>query len=184
MKKINYNQTDFEYPTLSKLIFFLLLLCTVCQPFSVAANTKLETTMIENFWIERDVTDAGVFYNYFTTRPKSKDVYHLISHGRPGELLLNGEWKDAKEIADFLNDKIGNRSQLVIYGCEFGKGEKGKTALAYLEDNLKVTISASDNMTGKDGDWKFEIGSFNTKAFADYPHNLQLDTSKRFVVQE
>ncbi len=34
-----------------------------------------------------------------------QNAFHLFSHGRPGELLINGQWLDAKQIAQWLTNE-------------------------------------------------------------------------------
>lgn len=94
------------------------------------------------------------------------NTYHLITHGKSGKLLINGNWLNAKEIVDFLAVRIQNSrfkiENLNIYGCEFAKGNDGKAAVAYLQKALAIDISASDDVTGKDGDWVLEVGTPKT----------------------
>ncbi|MCP3888069.1 MAG: DUF4347 domain-containing protein, partial [Desulfobulbaceae bacterium] len=105
-----------------------------------------------------------------------QNAFQLFSHGRPGELLINGQWLNAKQIADWLTNEQGIQStlqQLNIYGCNFAKGAKGREAVAYLEKTLGISIAASDDITGKDGDWELEIGNAqNALALNYYPYAL------------
>ncbi len=102
---------------------------------------------------------------------------HLFSHGRSGELLIDGEWKDAKAIVSFLNSEFAIQNDqfktINIYGCEFAKGEKGKQAVAYLENKLGLQVNASTNITGKDGDWVLEVGDKDYTSVFSYEGNLQ-----------
>ena len=105
-------------------------------------------------------------------------TYHLITHGRPGQLLIEGKWLNAEQITDFLKPKIQNSEfkiqNLNIYGCEFAKGEEGINAVKYIESKLDVKVSASTNLTGKDGDWVLEVGvKANFSFLKDYPYTLQ-----------
>jgi hypothetical protein len=103
-------------------------------------------------------------------------TFHLFSHGQPGQLLLDGEWKNAQQIAAWLNSTkyLQNKSHLNIYGCNFAEGETGKIAVAYLEKELAISIAASDDVTGIDGDWVLEVGSHSKKLdLRYYPGNLQ-----------
>ncbi|MDQ6480569.1 DUF4347 domain-containing protein [Dyadobacter sp. LHD-138] len=102
------------------------------------------------------------------------NTFHLFSHGRSGQLSINGHWLDAEQIAKFLKQRITNYSHLNVYGCEFGKGEKGENAVRYLEDALGLSVSASADITGKDGDWKLEIGEpVAVMGMESYAFNLQ-----------
>ena len=98
-----------------------------------------------------------------TLQQTTTEIFHLFSHGRPGELLINGQWKDAKAIALWFkeNNPTSNFKYLNIYGCNFAQGEKGASAVSYLEEQLNVSVSASTNITGKDGDWDLEVGTSN-----------------------
>ncbi|MCP3929262.1 MAG: DUF4347 domain-containing protein, partial [Bacteroidetes bacterium] len=89
----------------------------------------------------------------------------------------NGQWRNAQQIADWYTEQQLNNStaqQLNIYGCNFAKGEKGKQAVSFLEATLGVSIAASDDITGKDGDWELEIGNAqNALALNHYANSLQ-----------
>jgi len=103
-------------------------------------------------------------------------AFQLFSHGKPGELLINGKWLQKEEIATWLNqtDFLKQKEQLNIYGCNFAQGEKGKQAVAYLENVLAIEVSASNNITGKDGDWNLEVGNASAAlAIENYQYNLQ-----------
>lgn len=103
--------------------------------------------------------------------------FYLVSHGKPGYLLLEGYWRDAGEIAAFIAGKhlLGATiNRLNILGCEFGKDEIGRAAVDYLQARLGIAVSASDDITGKDGDWELEVGRYTSvKATGNYGYNLQ-----------
>ena len=102
--------------------------------------------------------------------------FHLFSHGRPGELFIEGEWKNPVEIVDWLNNQEiwEGKSALYLYGCEFAKGEKGRKAVEFLENSLHISVAASNDLTGKDGDWDLEIGNLSgSLSFLSYPFTLQ-----------
>lgn len=109
---------------------------------------------------------------------KSRDntkTFHLFSHGKSGKLYINGHWLDQEEIYKFLMDKMGNKKELLIYGCEFAKGRKGRKAVKYLEEKLHVRVSASTNITGSSGNWILEYGNSPNTLKVNYSGNLQLD---------
>ncbi|MCK5538932.1 MAG: DUF4347 domain-containing protein, partial [Bacteroidales bacterium] len=106
------------------------------------------------------------------------ETFNIFSHGRPGELFIEGKWLNKIEIAQWLHSKKqfnnSNSAQLNIYGCEFAKEEKGLKAVTYLENTLGVKVAASNNITGIDGDWKLEVGGNNTSiGLESYAYNLQ-----------
>ncbi|MBK8888217.1 MAG: DUF4347 domain-containing protein [Saprospiraceae bacterium] len=67
-------------------------------------------------------------------------MLQIISHGRPGELLIDGACKNAKEIAAFIKPMIerenGKMNHVNIYACNFARGAIGEEAVAILETDL------------------------------------------------
>ena len=59
----------------------------------------------------------------------------LFTHGSPGKLLIDNEWKGKEAIAHWLINTIdlvsASLEDIHIYGCNFAKGKKGKEAVAY-----------------------------------------------------
>ncbi|WP_241273995.1 DUF4347 domain-containing protein [Belliella calami] len=107
---------------------------------------------------------------------KDSDTIYLFSHGKPGQLLLENRWMDSDEIIVWLrgNFSLKKIKHINIYGCEFGKDIKGKNAVATLMSKLNITISASDDITGWDGDWVLEVGKYNASLdLHSYQYNLQ-----------
>ncbi|WGH75481.1 DUF4347 domain-containing protein [Tenacibaculum tangerinum] len=138
------------------------------------------------YFIDQDVQGKAIIQN--SIKPWETQSFHLFTHGRPGELLINGQWLKKEEIAKFVHRQLSTRAlsgveaynyqptTVNIYGCEFAKGEKGAAAVAYLEKELGLSIAASTNITGKDGDWVLETNDSNTNLLQiAYPYNLQLD---------
>ena len=142
------------------------------------------------FLADDDATDGTLLFstNYVDSAVKdlelaptySSTIFHLFSHGKPGYLLIDDEWKDVSQIVDWLqsNRLLVGKNKLNIYGCEFAKGEKGKAAVSYLEAVLDISTAASDDITGIDGDWELEVGSHSTNlSFPEYKYNLQCPSS-------
>lgn len=120
--------------------------------------------------------DAGIRGLQLNNASLDENSYHVFSHGKPGALLINGAWLNAREIAIFLKSQTASLSfrNLYIYGCEFGKGETGRAAVSYIGKELGVTVSASDDLTGKDGDWELEVGGFvSVTGLENFYGNLQ-----------
>lgn len=104
------------------------------------------------------------------------EVLHIFSHGRPGQLFINHQWMGKEQILTFIKNKLQSEKELLLYGCEFAKGEKGKEAIHYLERELGISISASEDITGAAGNWILEYGkSPHTIHVLYYSENLQLD---------
>ncbi|WP_298423407.1 DUF4347 domain-containing protein [uncultured Kordia sp.] len=132
-----------------------------------------------SLYIDEEVAQPEILKAAFTT---SKGSYYIISHGRSGELYIKGQWLQKEQIAQFISQRLTTNSQQLktinIYGCEFAKGEKGKQAVAYLQKQLGLSIAASTNITGKNGDWVLETGNqepiANGQELEDYNYNLQI----------
>ncbi len=155
---------------------FLLLAYSSLSGYAKAFETRSISSILKdssNVYVDRSLADGIVLLNAART---STGVFHLFSHGRPGELLINDEWKDAKAIATWFkeNNSIKKFEYWYIYGCNFAQSEKGIQAVKFLEKELGITIAASTNITGKDGDWTLEKGNVHTNiALINYNFNLQ-----------
>jgi hypothetical protein len=152
-------------------VAFIVLCCNTTQ-----AKT-CKTDMPKHYQASNIYMDPSVA-GFPRIGETSASAFQLISHGRPGQLLLRGQWMDAAQIAGFVAPEINNSKakiqHLNIYGCEFGKGETGKAAVAYLQKTLGISVSASDDITGRDGDWDLEVGTYvSIKGFENYNGNLQ-----------
>ncbi len=143
-------------------------------PFS-NQEVRANNLTFPNGFIDRDVPKPHLLVS--NLKSKEEDgTFHLFSHGRPGELLINGKWLNAVELAQWLqkNKLLQKVSHINIYGCNFAKGPKGHKAMTYLKTVLGVSTGASDDLTGKNGDWVLEAGiPYGAIAMADYPFNLQ-----------
>lgn len=133
---------------------------------SVNTNTKPQ----DSIYIDQSLENLN-----FPMVQVDRDVFHLFSHGKPGELFIEGQWKNARQVAEWLVDthKLKDKSQLNVYGCEFAKGKKGRIAISYLQKKLAISVAGSDDTTGIDGDWELEVGTpKNTIEIHDYMANL------------
>jgi len=143
---------------------------------AIDTNFNKEIANSQNYFVDNLVQDPQTLISSVVQNNMGAGVFHLFSHGRSGELLINGNWLNAKQIAKwYTNQQLSKQTKhLNIYGCNFAKGEKGKKAVSYLEAALGVAIAASDDITGKDGDWDLEIGNpKHTIRKVDYQYNLQ-----------
>jgi hypothetical protein len=133
----------------------------------------------KGFYIDGDLDDKQLIYN--SVQYSALNTFHLFSHGKPGNLLIEGTWMGASQIANFFqkNKYLENKEQLFIYGCNFAKGKEGAEAVKQLELALGINISASTNITGKGGDWNLEVGDRAVAAIAveNYSTSLQISTS-------
>lgn len=116
--------------------------------------------------------------NLHIDKKAASETFHIFSHGKPGYLFIENHWLSAPEIAQKFKQDLKSKKELYIYGCDFGKGKIGQDAVNYLQSKLKISVNASTNITGKDGDWNLEIGSGkNGLKFPEYKADLQLDNT-------
>jgi VCBS repeat-containing protein len=98
---------------------------------------------------------------------------HIVSHGDDGKLKLGTRSVTAANIEQYSADleRIGQSltesGDIVLYGCEIGKGAAGASFLQALARATNADVAASTNNTGavaKGGDWVLEAqtGSIET----------------------
>ncbi|QPH38867.1 Ig-like domain-containing protein [Pedobacter endophyticus] len=154
--------------------FVLTLLVGVFELFANTGMSAVNPNIFGNTYFDQNVSDLKPYFRGQIN--ETKNVFHLFSHGRSGALFIDGNWKNVSEIEKWLSSHVDLQKvkQINIYGCEFAKGEMGLKAVSYLEKKLGLTISASNNITGKDGDWNLEVGKYvSVKGLESYPGNLQ-----------
>jgi Ca2+-binding RTX toxin-like protein len=91
---------------------------------------------------------------------------HLVSHGRPGAIVLGERVIDTASLTTRAEDfvAIGRAlapdADLLIYGCNVAEGEAGKAFLTQLADLTGANVAASDTPTGAThlgGDWNLDV---------------------------
>ncbi|NOT22470.1 MAG: DUF4347 domain-containing protein [Nitrospiraceae bacterium] len=103
------------------------------------------------------------------------DAVHLISHGNAGELHLGTGTLTAESMSGRYADELATiqhslseQADILVYGCDFAKGEAGQLAVDRLADMTGADVEASNDLTGHislGGDWDFEVktGAIETK---------------------
>jgi Ca2+-binding RTX toxin-like protein len=98
---------------------------------------------------------------------------HLVSHGRPGVIMLGAGVIDTTTLTNRAEDfvaigrALASDADLLLYGCNVAEGEGGKAFLATLSDLTGANVAASETPTGAahlGGDWNFDVrlGSVKT----------------------
>jgi uncharacterized delta-60 repeat protein len=91
---------------------------------------------------------------------------HIVSHGRPGAVQLGNGWLSAATINQNTDDlmvwakALAADAELLIYGCEVAKGEKGRALIAQLGEWTGACVAASETKTGAsalEGNWDLEV---------------------------
>ncbi|MDC0396801.1 DUF4347 domain-containing protein, partial [Candidatus Pelagibacter sp.] len=110
------------------------------------------------------------------------NALHLIGHGSVGQIVfgnafLNNETIDNyKSTLSSIGQSLTTSGDILFYGCNVAGNEKGKLLIKKISEITKADIAASDDVTGKGGDWYLEknIGIIETKNIqvTDYEHSL------------
>ncbi|MEZ5658251.1 MAG: DUF4347 domain-containing protein [Burkholderiaceae bacterium] len=98
---------------------------------------------------------------------------HVISHGQAGRMTLGSSLIDEQAIAAHaqaltqIGDRLSERADLLLYGCEIGQGSKGADFLKALAGATGADVAASSDLTGaaaRGGDWQLEatVGKIET----------------------
>ena len=123
-----------------------------------------------------DSTRDGLEQIVETLRGRSGiDAIHILSHGNEGSLKLGAATLNAGtmrgQYADDLQ-RIGNSlsesGDILIWGCDFGRGAVGRDAVQLMADLTDADIAASTDLTGHaslNADWDLElkIGSIEAR---------------------
>ncbi|MBS3735378.1 MAG: DUF4347 domain-containing protein [Phycisphaerae bacterium] len=90
----------------------------------------------------------------------------VFSHGRPGAFHLGSEWFDsgdleaaAAPIWSELAAAAAPDARLNLYGCHVGAGSQGTAVVDALSELTGMDVFASDDLTGRGGDWELEVSS-------------------------
>ncbi|WP_188508061.1 Ig-like domain-containing protein [Parapedobacter pyrenivorans] len=151
---------------------------------------------VELVEIPRDA-DGLAFLMHALAQYDGLNALHVVSHARAGELLLGNAritadiLKTHSEFAGAVNKAVKAGGDLLLYGCELGKGAAGDAFLEIIKGSTHVDVAASDNLTGNaafDGDWELEIQKgdieakplANSVAMKDFTEVLQLSGTKTF----
>lgn len=133
-----------------------------------------------------------------TLNGRQVDAIHIVSHGDDGMLLLgnitlntntlNDHTNSLLAIGQSLNKSGSDRGDILLYGCDVGRGAEGEAFVNALSDLTEADIAASTDDTGNSelsGDWDLEynIGNiaadtaFSDTAIAVYDHLFALPIS-------
>ncbi len=163
-------------PLFSLLLSTVVLLCLAIDcSYSMTGSNALISPHSSNLYIDSNVAAPSVLISGAKTSPQN--VFHIFTHGREGQLFIEGRWLDTDQFINWVetNQYLEGKDHLNIYGCNFANGESGPASVAYLALHLGVSVSASDDITGIDGDWILEVGDKPCSPIGSlaYAHNLQ-----------
>ena len=179
---------------------------SVQGPSPVALGTAPARGRSELFFIDAAIADPGAFWLaapagatvvsipagvdswQFMAREADRfqnlGAIHIISHGEPGALVLNGQRTTSADLTPRaallreLGRALSKNGDILLYGCDTGAGDAGRMLVTRLADFTGSDVAASANPTGglSGADWNLEItrGRIESPpaAPASYAHTL------------
>ena len=113
---------------------------------------------------------------------KNIDSLHIIGHGSAGQILFgdallsNDTFNQYSKTLKSIGSNLSQSGDILFYGCNIASNERGLSLFSKISEITNADIAASDDVTGKGGDWHLEtnIGIIETKNIqvADYEHSL------------
>ncbi|NQZ66907.1 MAG: DUF4347 domain-containing protein, partial [Lentisphaeria bacterium] len=110
------------------------------------------------------------------------DAVHIFSHGQAGSISLGNTTLSTENY--FLYDSeleswgnaLSEDGDILFYGCDVAGNEAGVNFLGELAALTGADVAASDDITGKDGDWVLEVesGEIDTNEIVIEPFNFSL----------
>jgi Ca2+-binding RTX toxin-like protein/plastocyanin len=119
---------------------------------------------------------------------------HIVSHGTPGNVQLGTaqlslETLDtySSQFKDWAN-ALTDTADILLYGCEVAKSEKGRAFVQQLSQLIEINIAASTDLTGNvklSGNWDLEFATgviksskaFSNKSMTEYESVLISNSS-------
>ena len=99
------------------------------------------------------------------------DALHLIGHGSSGQILFGNAFLNNDTIDSYqstltsIGQSLTTSGDILFYGCNVASTEQGEILIKKISEITKADIAASDDLTGKGGDWELEkkIGIIETE---------------------
>ena len=110
--------------------------------------------------------DSWRFMAQEAARFQGLGAIHIVSHGQPGAMVLNGQRYAAADLASLtiplqqLGHALTKNGDIFLYGCEVGAGIAGQNLLNAMAAATGADIAASKDNTGNaahGGNWDLEI---------------------------
>ncbi len=113
---------------------------------------------------------------------------HIVSHGEAGGLDFGSSQLNLGDLPGYASqlqswgNALTNDADILLYGCDVAQGELGKTFVNIISQVTGADVAASNNLTGKDGDWNLEVTTgkiesplvFDSKVTSAYAYDLNI----------
>ena len=112
------------------------------------------------------------------------DALHLIGHGSSGQILFGNAFLNNDTIDSYqstltsIGQSLTTSGDILFYGCNVASTEQGEILIKKISEITKADIAASDDLTGKGGDWDLEKeeGFIDVKSLNVRHYDHSLDT--------
>ena len=157
----------------------IVFIDSAVQDYEVIINSFKENT---EFYLINTTEDGFKKINETLKDRENIDALHLIGHGSAGEILFGNAFLNNETIDSYqstlasIGQSLTTSGDILFYGCNVASTDQGELLIKKISEITKADIAASDDLTGKDGDWKLEnkYGLVETKnvQIVDYNHSL------------
>ena len=127
--------------------------------YETIINSFKENT---EFYLINSNEDGFKKIDQILTDRKDIDALHIIGHGSAGEILFGNAFLNNQTISDYqatlasIGQSLTTSGDILFYGCNVASTDKGELLIKKISEITKADIAASDDITGKGGDWDLE----------------------------
>ncbi len=106
--------------------------------------------------------DGFVTMQNILSSQENIDAVHVIGHGSVGQIafgtaVLNSDTLNAYEnILQEIGTSLSVNGDILFYGCNVAADQSGEILIKQIADITDADVAASDDITGKGGDWDLE----------------------------
>ena len=139
------------------------------EPQLLSLHQRLESSGLNTLVLTEDQSFQNLLTKLEDIRPQSGfDEIHLYGPGKPGHQKLGREeitvesLRTEKKLWQQLGQMGGKGSDILLYGCNLAKDQKGRELIAKIGKLTGLDVAASDDITGLDpsttrSDWDLEV---------------------------
>ncbi|MDC3086377.1 Ig-like domain-containing protein [Pelagibacteraceae bacterium] len=106
--------------------------------------------------------DGFVTMQNILSSQENIDAVHIIGHGSVGQIafgtaVLNNDTLNTYEnILQEIGTSLSENGDILFYGCNVAADQSGEILIKQIADITDADVAASDDITGKGGDWDLE----------------------------
>ncbi|MEH2036468.1 cadherin-like domain-containing protein, partial [Nostoc sp.] len=113
---------------------------------------------------------------------------HIVSHGEAGGVDFGSNALKLTDLPQYAaqlktwSKALTNDADILFYGCNVAEGQLGQAFVQNISQITGADVAASNNLTGKDGDWNLEVTTgkiesplvFDSKVTSAYAYDLNI----------